>query len=160
MVGEIATSAGSREVNADNAYNIDDNLVNQTALNASLCAALVDPARPRFYLGTQDVGSAQSFRGFRWADGRVNYTGFQTILPPNSPSCFRGGDASQGVSTAGSRHQGGAHVLMADGAVRFITDSIEAGNRSATPAVGAASPFGLWGALGTRGAKETQSLQD
>jgi prepilin-type N-terminal cleavage/methylation domain-containing protein/prepilin-type processing-associated H-X9-DG protein len=160
MAGEIATSLGSREVNADNAYNVNDTLVNMTAMTLSVCTALPDPTRPRFFLGTQDVGSGQSFRGFRWADGRVNYTGFQTILPPNSPSCFRGGDASQGVSTAGSRHQGGAHVLMADGAVRFITDSIQAGNQAATPAVGAASPYGLWGALGTRGAKETTALPD
>ncbi len=157
MCGEIATSLGAREVNADNAYNINDGLVAAAGLNATLCASLADPARPRFYLGTQDVGSGQAFRGFRWADGRVNYTGFQTILPPNSPSCFRGGDASQGVSTAGSRHQGGAHVLMTDGAVRFVTDSVEAGNRAATPAVGDRSPFGLWGALGTRASKETVS---
>jgi len=49
---------------------------------------------------------------------------------------------------------------MGDGAVIFITDSIEAGNQNAPqiayhgspPTVaGAASPYGLWGALGTRG---------
>jgi hypothetical protein len=52
---------------------------------------------------------------------------------------------------------------MADGAVVFITDSIEAGNQEAaqvrignccTPP-GYESPFGLWGALGTRASKET-----
>ena len=54
------------------------------------------------------------------------------------------------------RHQGGAHVLMADGAVKFITDSIEAGNVNASARVlaGVESPFGLWGALGTRGSNE------
>ena len=78
-----------------------------------------------------------------------------------------------GVTPASSRHPGGAHVLMSDGAVVFITDSIDAGgvhsptvyldmnadgNRSDSsppPAqVGAASPFGLWGALGTRSSRE------
>ena len=54
---------------------------------------------------------------------------------------------------------------MADGAVIFITDSIEAGDRTAKPVhrdsvppdavAGASSPFGLWGALGTRASKET-----
>jgi hypothetical protein len=52
---------------------------------------------------------------------------------------------------------------MGDGAVIFITDSIEAGDshhecvwrNGATGAVpGSFSPFGLWGALGTRAAKE------
>ncbi len=53
---------------------------------------------------------------------------------------------------------------MADGAVRYVTDSIEAGNSSAQSvaeggtggaAPGSRSPYGLWGALGTRAAKET-----
>ena len=68
-----------------------------------------------------------------------------------------------GFYTAASRHQGGAHVLMADGAVIFITDSIEAGNQNRTPPgctggaadAGMESPYGLWGALGTAASKET-----
>jgi len=52
---------------------------------------------------------------------------------------------------------------MADGAVVFMTDSVEAGdnrapmvwlNNSVNPP-GSASPYGLWGALGTRASKET-----
>jgi hypothetical protein len=51
---------------------------------------------------------------------------------------------------------------MADGAIKFITDSIEAGNQSAsspfegstTSPAGSQSPYGLWGALGTRAYKE------
>jgi prepilin-type processing-associated H-X9-DG protein len=98
------------------------------------------------------------------------YTSFTTILPPNSPSCQRGGgDYNEGVHSAGSRHQGGAHVLMGDGAVVFITDSIEAGDNTLPPIErglgsnpgwypgaepGAPSPYGLWGALGTRAVKE------
>jgi prepilin-type processing-associated H-X9-DG protein len=49
------------------------------------------------------------------------------------------------------RHRGGAHVLMGDGAVRFITDSIEAGDHSRSEK----NPYGLWGKLGTR-AKSNQ----
>jgi hypothetical protein len=58
---------------------------------------------------------------------------------------------------------------MGDGAVIFITDSIEAGdgraetvwyqnamNQSSNPP-GSKSPYGLWGALGTRASKETIS---
>jgi len=51
---------------------------------------------------------------------------------------------------------------MGDGAVKFITDSIEAGSATAnmvtyygdSAPIGAASPYGLWGALGTRANKE------
>jgi prepilin-type processing-associated H-X9-DG protein len=66
-----------------------------------------------------------------------------------------------------SRHNGGAHVLMADGAVKFVTDSIEAGNSRAGMVFNGGtggqrpdsrSPYGLWGALGTRGSSETNIL--
>ena len=52
---------------------------------------------------------------------------------------------------------------MADGAVIFITDSIEAGdvhhgnvwlNGTGESSPGSASPYGLWGALGTRASSE------
>ena len=52
---------------------------------------------------------------------------------------------------------------MGDGAVKFITDSIESGDatngtvrlgQTGTRAPGSQSPYGLWGALGTRGMKE------
>ncbi|SMP42883.1 hypothetical protein SAMN06265222_101856 [Neorhodopirellula lusitana] len=55
---------------------------------------------------------------------------------------------------------------MGDGAVKFITDSIEAGNDTnpmvsvaggagpPSSAPGSQSPYGLWGSLGTRAAKE------
>ena len=78
------------------------------------------------------------------------------------------------IGTMSSRHQGGCHVLMADGAVVFITDSIEAGdnraqvvwlngmNQGPSPPAnvpGSQSPFGLWGALGSKAAKETIEMQ-
>ena len=105
-------------------------------------------------------------RGFRWADSNFTNTVFHTILPPNAPLCTS--HANEGsVMTASSRHQGGAHVLMGDGAVVFITDSIEAGDgrqpvvtrRAWATLKGSKSPFGLWGALGTRASKETVEEQ-
>jgi len=65
--------------------------------------------------------------------------------------------------SASSRHQGGVHVLMGDGAVKFVTDSIEAGNSAAKPTgpwdvQGRESPYGLWGKLGTRSNKETVNM--
>jgi prepilin-type N-terminal cleavage/methylation domain-containing protein/prepilin-type processing-associated H-X9-DG protein len=160
-MGEIATSLGQRERIADNAFNVDDNLITAvTTGNPSLCLGptIIDAARPKFFTTTVNVASGNQGRGYRWGDGRLQYSAIQTILPPNSVSCFRGGDASQGVSTVGSRHQGGAHILMGDGAVKFITESIEAGNSSAPPpAAGEQSPYGLWGKLGTRASSEVIS---
>lgn len=157
MAGELATSLGANEINANIAHLTDDGLISATDWDVQLCLDRVDPARPKFFVsGTQCSNSAgKSARGYVWSDGRLFYTSVQTILPPNKPSCARDRDKSQGLSTVGSRHQGGAHVCMGDGAVKFITDSIEAGNYNERPQVGRESPFGLWGALGTRAMKET-----
>ena len=131
----------------------------------------IDPNRPQFWMATApfagETNVGEQRRGSKWAMARPLYTGFLTILPPNGEACLNDNQEGQGFPSAGSRHQGGAHVLMADGAVRFVTDSIEAGNiRSANVRgpngvaggyvqEGSQSPYGLWGALGTRAAKET-----
>jgi len=172
--GEIITDLGDRDIrsqargNVTNAGGVFD--------NPSICLNDRDPRRPQFWnasfiVGTQLVGGAEGTRGVRYANAGAVWTMFNTILPPNREYCVAAGNASAGTWPASSRHQGGAHVLMADGAVKFITDSIEAGD-STFPTVyvavdgmnssavnplsvpGMQSPYGLWGALGTRASKE------
>lgn len=167
-VGEIQNSLGQGEVNADWAQNIDFRGTggHEGGGQPILCStgSHINPERPTFFMPGVARGDADRGRGGRWADGRPGYTGFQAILPPNKPNCSANDNAGggYGIWTAGSRHQGGAHVLMGDGAVKFITDSIEAGNASETAVSsdygtnpgGSESPYGLWGALGTRASKE------
>ena len=106
-------------------------------------------------------------RGRRWSDGRLEYSSFHTIQPPNSYNIQRW-HGQAGSFCASSYHQGGAHILMADGAVIFITDSIESGDQNHVAygrdngdgrgwegGAGRESPYGLWGALGTKNAKES-----
>ena len=85
------------------------------------------------------------------------------MLPPNREVCIGQWLDAPGTMPPSSNHQGGAHILMADGAVVYMTDSVEAGDSTAgavrlgqqgTRAPGKESPYGLWGALGTKGAKE------
>jgi hypothetical protein len=84
-----------------------------------------------------------------WAFGHPHWAAFNTILPPNSPSCYQGGDNPSncsGIFSVSSYHPGGALVCMADGAVKFVPETIHCGNYgAATPA----PDFGVWGALGT-----------
>ncbi len=106
-------------------------------------------------------------RGRRWADGFWMNSAVSTVLPPNAPSCSRGSgapDPNDGFASVASYHQGGAHVLFGDGAVKFITDSIDTGALNTSPvangmtAPGSDSPYGLWGALGSIDANETRTL--
>ncbi|MFG0287316.1 MAG: DUF1559 domain-containing protein [Rhodopirellula sp. JB044] len=155
MCGEIATGLGNREVVGEIAWDVTDVVADNGDINVQLCRDRQNPDRPRFLIGA--VNNSSRARGYAWADARLSYSGCMTIMPPNSPSCSRVGENEQAIVSMGSRHQGGCHVLMADGAVKFITDSIEAGTQSDTPATGAESPYGLWGALGTRASRETIS---
>jgi prepilin-type N-terminal cleavage/methylation domain-containing protein len=103
------------------------------------------------------AGVFSSFAGQRWMDGASQTVGLTTILPPNSPSCADGGDTSGGFMTAGSYHVGGCQLVLCDGSVRFISSNIDSGNQSADARaanVTGVSPFGVWGALGSKAGGE------
>jgi prepilin-type processing-associated H-X9-DG protein len=158
MFGEIATDLGDNDRRTSGLLNAPWETIHE---DPNYCKSMADPLRPNFW--AQDSVAQKSIddsfldqrRGYRWADGAALYTSFNTILPPNREICLAGGDAGIGMLPPSSRHPGGIHVGMADGAVRFVTDSIEAGNSdsgtvirggegSRTP--GSRSPYGLWGA--------------
>ncbi|MEO1526123.1 MAG: DUF1559 domain-containing protein [Planctomycetota bacterium] len=125
-----------------------------------------DPDNPVNCTPPTRLMQGQGGRGMNWAWGAMVMTGMHTIRPPNSEMCEAHWYDNVGTCPPSSRHQGGVHVLMGDGAVIFLTDSIEAGDQRA-PVIGARlpgdvknrpgkkSPYGLWGALGSRGAKES-----
>ncbi len=90
--------------------------------------------------------------GTRWMDGRPGYINFNTILSPNSAVC--NGQTSTGILTPSSMHKGGVQVALADGSIRFISENINTGNLSAPFVNGQPSPYGVWGALGSRNGGE------
>jgi prepilin-type N-terminal cleavage/methylation domain-containing protein/prepilin-type processing-associated H-X9-DG protein len=89
--------------------------------------------------------------GITWATGAMGYTLFNTVVPPNGGGqaiwqACRNGCCNQSqhadYNTATSLHAGGVNVLMADGSVKFIKNTIA---------------LTTWWAIGTRGNGETIS---
>ncbi|TWU62785.1 MULTISPECIES: DUF1559 domain-containing protein [Crateriforma] len=170
-IAEFATDAGIREVNAGAAIRVSG-LASRT-IPQTCRDEVVDPQRPQFYLpSVQRSGVNQgTARGLQWNDGLPHFSGFNTVMAPNGPSCLGNGTGTFGIYTAGSRHPGGCHVVMADGSVHFISDTIDAGDQTKGPVSansgdpnrslpGDPSPYGVWGALGTRNMRESVSIDD
>ncbi|WP_339734499.1 DUF1559 domain-containing protein [uncultured Gimesia sp.] len=69
--------------------------------------------------------------GSNWVYGNSGLTVFNTLTNPNSkyPNCVScatcGTNDSTGLFPARSRHTGGVHILMGDGATRFISENID-----------------------------------
>jgi len=94
----------------------------------------------------------RSRAGVRWADGQHFFTVFNTILPPNGPSCIVSTDDRKPlVAPPTSYHITGVNGLMLDGQVRFISNHIDYGGDFAGKKCvrEGQSPFGVWGAMGS-----------
>ena len=169
MMGEIKTDLGDNDKATRMNRTLD--IPNNSAGFIKACedAGHIDPERPQFWCdglncpvpsGPGRFGGNDRFnRGMQWAWAMPFNSAFTTTTPPNSELCMDRWDEGGGSLSASSRHQGGAHVAMADGAIIFMTDSVEAGDQRAVPIhqgnrPGAKSVYGLWGALGSRAFKE------
>ncbi|MDR1270269.1 MAG: DUF1559 domain-containing protein, partial [Planctomycetaceae bacterium] len=112
-----------------------------------------------------DILTAQGTiaKGFRIADGTFTHNGFNTVIPPNGPSCqpSLGSEVQWGYITATSNHPGGVNAGCMDGSARFISDTIDCGNlkvAQTTAMLSQPSIYGVWGALGTCAGGESVTL--
>jgi prepilin-type N-terminal cleavage/methylation domain-containing protein len=174
LLGEICTGLGDEDIRtqpvAASRITTTKLLRNEPQLASNL--DWIDVDRPQFWKSgapfLTTVGLSEPKRGFRWADGMPLFTAFNTVLPPNHQITLAlDQEDSDGILPPSSRHQVGVQVCMADGAVSFVSDSIDAGN-SNRPTVHSGSypeindknspviqsPFGVWGAMGTRASSE------
>ena len=125
--------------------------------NPQACVtAASNAASPGRYPAPSGTDNYIGDRGSRWQRDRGGDTGFTTILPPNGPSCDPDGNLdTNSVVSAGSYHGGGVQAVMVDGSVQFINETINAGSASAANPTAGPSPYGVWGALGTRSAGDS-----
>ncbi|MDR0337853.1 MAG: DUF1559 domain-containing protein [Planctomycetaceae bacterium] len=97
-----------------------------------------------------------SSSGTNWLVGTPLHSTFVTVYSPNSASCYFNAMDNNTITTPTSYHKGGVNCCLMDGSVRFVSDAIDDGpytNIRFLPAasgyVSGASPFGVWGALGS-----------
>ena len=105
-------------------------------------------------------GTEHEHKGRLWGDGRMQFSLYTHLLPPNSPSCSANDLGAWTAIAASSHHPGGVSGAFGDGSVRFITDSVNAGRldlilgrdrgfdgnpwRYTGP-----STYGVWGSIGS-----------
>jgi len=106
-------------------------------------------------------------RGDSLYAGYPMINGFTTVLPPNSPNCANNrGEWQWGIYPPDSYHPGGVNAALADGSVRFVSETIDTGNLNCPePArqdpctilgnIPGTSPYGVWGAMGSMNGGET-----
>jgi hypothetical protein len=105
-------------------------------------------------------GTATNIRndrsGRRWLSGEPVFGAFNTIAPPNSPTCLSGDSSlDTGVIPPTSYHTGGVNVGVLDGSVRFISDTIWCNDLTVKCLKNGPSPYGAWGAFGTKDGSES-----
>lgn len=118
-----------------------------------LCRTVTDG---KYYVAGTTI---QGRWGKAWQDGQPMYVGFTTVLPPNAPSCSEDtgnhGDRNHLVLPPSSRHPAGVNAVIADGAVRFISQTIDTGNLGVGQPNSGPSRYGVWGAMGSKGGGES-----
>jgi prepilin-type N-terminal cleavage/methylation domain-containing protein/prepilin-type processing-associated H-X9-DG protein len=99
-----------------------------------------------------------------WTSGWTMVTHFNTINPPNAPSCSSASNiAVPTIMSPSSNHPGGVNCAFTDGSVHFVTETINCltsgvAATAARPKKTGVSDFGVWGALGTRAGTESHTL--
>ena len=141
-------NGGKRRGRATGNTGSGGHLTNDTFSLAPLLADAISLVRQDWAICTttfQTVGSGDgNAAGLHWGNGAMGYSMFNTVVPPNGGGQIVWGACRMGCCAqaqhadyvnATSNHPGGVNVLMADGSVKFVKDSVS---------------IGTWWSLGTR----------
>ncbi|MDR3111199.1 MAG: DUF1559 domain-containing protein [Planctomycetaceae bacterium] len=108
---------------------------------------------------TTTTGLNNTRSGRRWLSGEPIFGAFNTVLPPNSPSCATGGGSSDpAMLPPTSYHSGGVIIGLLDGSVRFVSETVHPGDQTVKCVQSGKSPYGVWGALGSISGGEANGL--
>ncbi|MBA2117801.1 DUF1559 family PulG-like putative transporter [Bremerella alba] len=131
LVGEHLTGDGD-----DSFYRVESDVVrglswsaNESTSQGPITQASLDAAGVAC---ENNKSNHSSYAALRWTRGTLEYAMFNTMATPNwkYPSCMTSTNtgnhgSSKGIYVARSRHPGGVNFTLADGSVRFITETID-----------------------------------
>jgi type II secretory pathway pseudopilin PulG len=153
-------SATDRNVKAAIVLSMQGDLDNNPLTRGCVPSDVADGNMIKSSIADSDI---KDWGGRRVFDGQAAYTGFTTVYPPNYPSCvsshsWASGDGSFGIYTPSSNHTGGVNAAVADGSVRFVSETVDSGNLAASKPSNGPSPYGVWGAFGSIAGAESKPL--
>jgi len=129
----------------------------------SLCMNIRDKNTYKWGAGTANPQNLNHPRCGNYLDALNISVAFNTIMPPNAPSCVKyQQEAYQvGMLAPTSYHTGGVNCGFLDGSVHFVSDTVDTNGLPDIPTgthLTCESPLGVWGALGTPYGGEAKSL--
>ena len=158
MLGEVNIGNGTSDGKAGYGYLT----TLTTAGPPSLCQNVLGDGG---YLAAATVTSG-GIPGSSWGDNSGPCSSNLCLSgAPNSARCSSDSTAQQlGTVPASSYHNGGVTIVMCDGATRFVSDTVDAGDQTLADTNPSAytgrSIRGIWGAMGSANGQESGVLPD
>jgi prepilin-type N-terminal cleavage/methylation domain-containing protein/prepilin-type processing-associated H-X9-DG protein len=115
----------------------------------------------RFINNVRDTLDVWTAVGTEWYNSNTRFTWANFILAPNAPSCGSNDIRAHGTAIIPptSYHPNGVNIALCDGSVRFVADNVDTGNLTGQKCRRhGASPFGVWGALGSCNGGEANAI--
>ncbi len=156
-------SIGDNIAKVKGGFAVSSSLVDGNTTGAAALAIVpLDCRSTPIINGIYQNPSSGDLTGRYWSDGAATASGFNTILPPNSPSCSNATATQESrlLVPPTSNHSGGVTVCRLDGSVAFISDSIDSGNLALGLVQAGRSNYGVWGAMGSRDGTEVVASQE
>ncbi|MEW4562569.1 DUF1559 domain-containing protein [Bremerella sp. JC770] len=158
---DITDGTSNTVMMAERLTDFQSPFINQTHANSislsdpSTCWDAVSTTNRRHFSSGSNGAASQ-----HWNDGQACFTAFNTVIAPNGPSCWN--DTTQNsdlaLTTVSSNHPGGVNIALADASVRFVSETIDTGDLTQTEPTSGQSPYGVWGALGSKSGGEIKPL--
>ncbi|MCL2118550.1 MAG: DUF1559 domain-containing protein [Planctomycetaceae bacterium] len=160
IVGTERSGTGAFSRSIFGGVAISDGMYNGSLSLPGPCLQVRNPLDRTQFAPT--VTAIDSWRGGFFTDGRGANAAFSTHLPPNSPTCIwwaAMGQNAWGAFSVSSYHTGGVNAVLMDGSCAYVSETIDTGDLDMPLDVNvAASPYGVWGAMGTPQGGESKHL--